>query len=102
MPAPAAQPPAASAGHAGHDMSAPRPDKVAPVHDAAMQAAHHPDDAALAASLQRRLLSDPVIRRRIQSDSTLRRMLLQASDKLSDAERAAVLKLLLPIEARPR
>jgi len=102
MPAPAAQPPAASAGHAGHDMSVPRPVKAAPVHDAAMQAAHHPDDAALAASLQRRLLSDPVIRRRIQSDSTLRRMLLQASDKLSDAERAAVLKLLLPTEAKPR
>jgi len=75
---------------------------AAPVHDAATQAAHHSEDAALAASLQRRLLSDPVIRRRIRSDSTLRRMLLQASEKLSDTERAAVRTLLLPAEARPR
>ena len=101
MPAPAAQPPAAATGHEGHAMPAAPAAPAAPVHNAATQAAHHPDDAALAASLQRRLLGDPVIRRRIQSDSSLRRMLLQSSEKLSDAERAAVRKL-LSTEAKPR
>jgi len=101
MAVPAARPPAAAAGHEGHEMPSSRAAIAAPVHDAATQAAHHPDEAALAASLHRRLLSDPVIRQRIRSDTTLRRMLLQSSERLSDAERAAVRKLLMPTETKP-
>ena len=83
-------------------MPASRPAVAAPVHDAVTQAAHHPDAAALSAALHRRLLDDPVIRQRIQSDSTLRRMLLQSSESMPEAERAALRRLLMPPASRSR
>ena len=93
---------ASAAGHEGHDMPASRPAIAAPVHDAVTQAAHHPAAAAMSAALHRRLLDDPVIRQRIQSDTTLRRMLLQSSESMPEAERAALRRLLMPAASRPR
>ena len=97
-------PPAAAAattGHEGHVMPATPDSAKKPVAAEAdpMHAMHHPDEAAGATRLRQQLLADPVILRRIRADSTLRRLMLQSAETLSEAERAALRALLQPVRA---
>jgi len=62
-----------------------------------MHATHHPDVAASAARtllLQRALLRDPVIRRRIAANPAVRQLMLESTDGLSTKDRDDVRRLL--------
>lgn len=64
-----------------------------------MHAMHHPESAAAARrtlEMQRALLRDPVIRRRIVTNAALRRQMLESTEGLTEAERAELRRLLTP------
>ena len=106
--------PKPAGGHAGHDMTpppapaamghethvmptAPTTAQPAPAAIDPMHALHHPEIAASAARtllLQRALLRDPVIRRRIKADPATRRLMLESTDGLSEKDRDDVRRLL--------
>ncbi len=103
---PASVPPAAAAGHEGHAMPAPGESAKprAPGSDP-MHAIHHPEVAATAKQvldMQRAMLRDPVIRRRIAADAALRQMMLTAFEGASSSERAELERLLTPPVRRTR
>ena len=104
--APAAAP--AAAGHEGHVMPAPPPPAATAGHDGHVMPPA-PSAAETTASvradttsvqrrlaLQRALLRDPVIRRRIVTNPALRQQMLEATEGLSEAERAELRRLLTP------
>ena len=81
-------------------VAAPVPVAGAPAHDA-MHDAHHPAERPVEVrELQRRLLRDPVIRRRVVADSALRRLMLDSAADLPAAERAQLQRLLQPSARR--
>ena len=98
--------PAPAAGHEGHTMPTTRVDSATKQPAAgmdSMHAMHHPAAAASAQrllTLQRALLRDPLIRRRIAADANLRRLLLESGEGLDAAERAELRRLLTPPRAR--
>jgi hypothetical protein len=103
--APAAQPAAATTGHEGHVIPAPAApprDTVVP-HDMStmeMPAPNAPAPSPPSVVALRRMLQDPVIRRRVLADSALRRMLLESLDSLPAADRAQLQRLLTPTRSR--
>ena len=104
-PVSAPKAPAAATGHAGHTMPAAGDSAKPDVGGAAdpMHAVHHPEVATTAKrvlEMQRALLRDPVIRRRIVADPVLRQMLLDSLDGLTPGERVELQRLLV-VPARP-
>ena len=90
--------PPAATGHEGHVMPA-NADTAqrTPASKDTMHTMHHPEVAAAAQRtlmLQRALLRDPVIRRRIAADPALRRLMLESTDGLSDTDRDELRRLL--------
>ena len=94
-----------AAGHDGHAMpavaaAAAAADSATPHAGGAadpMHAVHHPEVAATAKrvlDMQRALLRDPVIRRRIVADAALRELMLESFEGLSASERAELQRLL--------
>jgi hypothetical protein len=91
--------------HANMDHGTPADTAKAHVGGAAdpMHAVHHPEVAATAKrvlEMQRALLRDPVIRRRIVADAVLRQLMLESFEGLSASERWE-LQRLLTLPARP-
>ncbi len=90
---------ATATGHAGHMMPA-AADSAKPHAGGAadpMHAVHHPEVAVTAKrvlDLQRALLRDPEIRRRIVADTVLRQLMLESFEGLSASERAELQRLL--------
>jgi hypothetical protein len=107
-PVNAAKAPATPTGHEGHAMPTAGDSAKAHVGGAAdpMHAVHHPEVAATAKrvlDMQRALLRDPVIRRRIVADPVLRQLMLESLEGLTEGERVELQRLLtLPARVKRR
>lgn len=108
----ATAPPAAATGHEGHVMPSPAvpPRDTARVAGAAAGATQHLErmheptasPAGLPVSVQLQLLRDPVIRRRVVADATLRQRWLASLGSMPAATRVEMRRLLTPSSSRRR